>query len=137
MKASDSQAFSAIITEIEEVDRTDCLKHWREVFGRSPPKYLSPRFMKRVLIWDAQCQLLGWVPAKTDRVLRQIAAVKTPPVTLKQGSHLIREWNGRTYQVEVTRNGFVMDGKNYRSLTAIARRVTGAQWSGPRFFGLT
>ncbi len=137
MKASDTEVLSAIIMEIEEADRTDCLKHWRKVFGRSPPKYLSPRFIKRVLIWDAQCQLLGGVPAKTDRALRQIAAGKTPPVAVKPGAHLIREWNGRTYQVEVTRDGFVMGGKTYRSLTAIARRIAGAQWSGPRFFGLT
>ncbi len=136
MKASDNQALSAIITEIEEADRTDCLKHWREVFGRSPPKYLSPRFMKRVLIWDAQCQVLGGVPAKTDRAFGQIATGKAPPAIARPGSHLIREWNGRTYQVEVTRDGFVMDGRTYRSLTAIARRITGAQWSGPRFFGL-
>ncbi len=55
---------------------------------------------------------------------------------LSEGTHLVREWNGRTYQVEVTKSGYVMDGKTYRSLTAIARRITGANWSGPRFFGL-
>jgi Protein of unknown function (DUF2924) len=93
--------------------------------------------MKRVLIRDAQCQLLGGVPVKTDRALMRIAAGKAPSVTEKPGSHLIREWNGRTYQVEVIRDGYVMDGKTFRSLSAIARRITGAQWSGPRFFGLT
>jgi hypothetical protein len=49
----------------------------------------------------------------------------------------MREWNGRTYQVEVIRDGFVMDGRTYKSLSAIAKRITGAHWSGPRFFGLT
>lgn len=93
--------------------------------------------MNRILIWELQCRLLGGVSAKTDRVLKQIAAGKTPPETAKPGSHLIREWNGRTYQVEVTGEGYVMDGKTYRSLSAIARRITGAHWSGPRFFGLT
>lgn len=52
------------------------------------------------------------------------------------GARLIREWNGRRYVVEVVDDGFVMDGKLYRSLTAIAFRITGAKWSGPRFFGL-
>ena len=52
------------------------------------------------------------------------------------GARLIREWNGRRYMVEVVDGGFVMDGKPYRSLTAIAFRITGARWSGPRFFGL-
>ena len=52
------------------------------------------------------------------------------------GARLIRDWNGRRYVVEVVDAGFVMDGKQYRSLTAIAFRITGARWSGPRFFGL-
>lgn len=57
--------------------------------------------------------------------------------TLSAGHHLVREWNGRTYQVEVLDKGFRMDGKTHRSLSAIARKITGAEWSGPRFFGLT
>jgi hypothetical protein len=52
------------------------------------------------------------------------------------GARLIREWNGRRYVVEVVDGGFIMDSKMYRSLTAIALRITGAKWSGPRFFGL-
>ncbi len=125
------------IAAIEDAERSDCLDRWREAFGRPPPKHLSPRFMKRVLIWNLQCRVLGSVPVKTDRALRQIAAGKSPRGTAKPGSHLIREWNGRTYQVEVTAEGYVMDGQTYRSLSAVARRITGAQWSGPRFFGVS
>ncbi len=110
MKASGYDALSAVIAEIEEADRAGCLELWREAFGRSPPKHLSPRFMKRVLIRDAQLRLLGGVPVKTDRALMKIAAGKAPSVTAKPGSHLIREWNGHTYQVEVLRGGYVMDG---------------------------
>lgn len=55
---------------------------------------------------------------------------------MRPGTHLVREWNGRTYQVEVLENGFRLDGKYYRSLSAIARKITGAHWSGPRFFGM-
>ncbi|MBL0374364.1 DUF2924 domain-containing protein [Rhizobium sp. KVB221] len=52
------------------------------------------------------------------------------------GARLIRDWNGHRYVVDVVENRFVMDGKPYRSLTAIALKITGAKWSGPRFFGL-
>ena len=58
------------------------------------------------------------------------------PARLKPGMHLVREWNGRTYQVEVLEKGFRMDGRDYPSLSAIANRITGTKWSGPRFFGL-
>ena len=54
----------------------------------------------------------------------------------KPGSRLLREWNGSTHVIEVIEAGFVLDGKTYKSLTAIAKRITGAHWSGPRFFGL-
>lgn len=56
--------------------------------------------------------------------------------TLRPGTRLVREWNGRTHVVDVGEKGFVFDGKTYRSLSAIAKRITSAHWSGPRFFGL-
>lgn len=124
------------IAAIEALDRPGCLERWREVFDRSPPKHLSLPFLKRVLIWEVQSRVLGDLSAKTERRLQQIAAGKTPPATAKPGSHLVREWNGRTYQVEVVDGSYVMDGKCWRSLSAIARHITGAHWSGPRFFGV-
>lgn len=124
------------LSELEQMDRPGCLEHWREVFGRSPPKHLSPQFMRRVLIWELQNQILGRLSAKTERQMKQIASGKAPTVTAKPGSHLVREWNGRTYQVEVVDGGYVMDGKSWRSLSAIARHITGTRWSGPRFFGV-
>ncbi|MCU9838740.1 DUF2924 domain-containing protein [Ruegeria sp. WL0004] len=124
------------IAEIEAMDRAACLKRWREVFGRPPPKYLSPQFLRRVLIWEAQNRALGAVSPRTTRRLNQIAAGRPVQSTAKAGSHLVREWNGRTYQVEVVEDGYVMDGKTWRSLSALARHITGARWSGPRFFGV-
>jgi hypothetical protein len=128
--------FERAIKDIDMLERPGCLNHWREVFGRSPPKHLSPPFMKRVLIWELQNRELGDLSVKTERRLKQIASGKTPPAQAKPGSHLVREWNGRTYQVEVIDGGYVMDGKTWRSLSAIARHITGARWSGPRFFGV-
>lgn len=124
------------ISDIERLDRDGCLDRWRDAFGRPPPKYLSPQFMKRVLICDLQNKELGGLSADPERRLKRIASGKTPPAKAKPGSHLVREWNGRTYQVEVVNGGYVMDGKSWRSLSAIARHITGAHWSGPRFFGV-
>lgn len=120
--------------------RPATLEQWEAVFGSPPPAYLSVPFMQKAISYEQQCKTLGGLPAATRRALRQIAggedvAVATPS-TLSAGAHLVREWNGRTYQVQVTHNGFEMDGKTWKSLSAIAKHITGATWSGPRFFGL-
>jgi len=59
-----------------------------------------------------------------------------PSVRMKGGMKLLREWNGVTYEVTVLDNGFEYRDERYRSLSAVARKITGARWSGPRFFGL-
>ena len=136
MKEDRDNKLADMIREIDAFDRAECLERWREVFGRPPPKYLSAQFMQRVLIWEMQTGVLGGVPAKTTRRLQKIASGGTVRDSAKPGSHLVREWNGRTYQVEVTGRGYVMDGKTWRSLSAVAKHITGAHWSGPRFFGV-
>ena len=60
-----------------------------------------------------------------------------PGIVLKPGTTLVRQWRGPTYTVLVHKDGFEHEGQRYRSLTVIAERITGAHWSGPRFFGLT
>lgn len=121
--------------------RPATLARWEAVFGSPPPLYLSVPFMQKALAYEAQCEAMGGLTAKTRRSLRQIAAgedvTNAAPPKLSTGAHLVREWNGRTYQVRVTDAGFEMDGRIWRSLSAIAKHITGATWSGPRFFGLT
>ncbi len=128
------------LVRLAVLDRAGCLELWQAWFGCEAPRYLSAVFMRKALAHEAQCRLLGGLPAADVRALRSIAGgkksvVRAAPV-LSEGTHLVREWNGRTYQVEVTKSSYVMDGKTYKSLTAIAKRITGANWSGPRFFGL-
>jgi Protein of unknown function (DUF2924) len=68
------------------------------------------------------------------RTTGRVAA--TPGLSLKPGARLMREWHGRTHTVTVTEDGFEYAGTSYPSLTKIAQKITGAHWSGPRFFGL-
>ncbi len=56
--------------------------------------------------------------------------------SVSPGTRLVRDWNGKTHIVDVIEEGFVFQAKVHKSLTAIARQITGAHWSGPRFFGL-
>ncbi len=62
--------------------------------------------------------------------------ISSPSHLPRPGSRLVREWHGRTYHVDVIEEGYVFEGKTYQSLSVIARMITGAHWSGPRFFGL-
>jgi len=60
-----------------------------------------------------------------------------PGIVLKTGTRLVRQWHGHAHTVQVREDGFEYEGQHYRSLTVITERITGAHWSGPRFFGLT
>lgn len=122
-------------------ERPVTLQRWEVIFGSPPPPYLSVSFMQKALHFEAQCKAQGKLPAATRRALKRIAhgeelATASVP-TLRPGAHLVRQWNGRTYQVQVVEGGFEMDGLHWTSLSAIAKHITGATWSGPRFFGLT
>jgi len=125
-----------------------CIDQWRRTIGGQPLKYVSVQFMRRALAYEAQVKVHGGHSAAVRKALKAAlkqgqkpagkAGSRKPPLqsVLRPGTHLVREWNGRTYQVEVLDGGFQLDGKRYRSLSAIAKKITGAHWSGPRFFGL-
>ena len=127
----------AQIEDIETWDRSRCLEAWMVLTGAVPGSRLSPRFLRKALIFELQCKELGGHSAAIRRQMRAGAEPATASTqTLTSGSQLVREWNGRVYRVEVLADGFDMDGVRYSSLSAIAKRITGADWSGPRFFGL-
>ncbi|NNF73437.1 MAG: DUF2924 domain-containing protein [Rhodobacteraceae bacterium] len=121
-------------------DPATALQDWEEAFGSPPPPYLSVAFLRKALAYEAQSKEHGGLPASTRRVLRQVAKGRAVTESTRQiarpGARLVREWNGRTYQVEVLTKGYRMDGRHWPSLSAIAKHITGTTWSGPRFFGL-
>jgi hypothetical protein len=100
--------------------------------------------MLRAIAYRVQELRYGGLSKVTNRKLaalvrawrsdEEIAPESAPRISA--GARLVREWNGRTHTVTVEEEGFTYVGRNYRSLTAIAREITGARWSGPRFFGL-
>lgn len=138
----------ADFARFETMFREDCIVEWRRTMGGQSLKYVSVQFMRSARAYEAQIKAYGGHSIVVRKALK--AALKTdqrssdtggrPKPTLqpslRPGTHLVREWNGRTYQVEVLDDGFQMDCKQYRSLSAIARKITRAHWSGPRFFGL-
>jgi hypothetical protein len=131
------------LPDLEGMDRDALVALWSATLGGVPPSRLSRPFLRRMLAWDLQARALGGLPAAVRRKLDSLAAAQasgkertaTSP-RLKPGGRLLREWNGVTHVVDVVEGGFLWRGERHRSLSAIARAITGAHWSGPRFFGL-
>jgi len=125
--------------ELDAMDRAALRVAWTAAFGEAPPHFLSMIFMRKALLWETQCRRFGGLQPDLKRALQAAAVgkpVSGPSPTTRPGAQLVREWNGRRYQVDVTGEGFVLNGKCFKSLSAIALHITGTSWSGPRFFGL-
>ena len=120
------------------MDRAACTAALSALPGVTVPPRLRAETLRRLLAYEIQARTLGGLTAKDKRTLRAIVGGKSDATSAAAhvGTHLVREWNGRTYRVEVMESGYVLDGTTYRSLSAVAKRITGTAWSGPRFFGL-
>ena len=117
---------------------------WRQLHRTGPPLGLSRDLLIRALANQLQEQSHGGVSRALRRRLQRLAGASDkammavdPGLVLKAGTTLVRQWRGHTHTVLVHNDGFEHEGQLYRSLTAIAERITEAHWSGPRFFGLT
>ena len=117
---------------------------WRRLYRSEPPRCLSRDLLIRAIAYRMQERAHGGLAPATKRRLRSLAAeieakgtqVFDPGIVLKPGSRLVREWAGKTHTAIVLEDGFEYDGERYPSLSKIAARITGAHWSGPRFFGI-
>lgn len=135
----------AELARLETLSPVELRTAWQAQEGSAPPSVAAP-LLRRLLGQRLQERQLGGLPALVVRELERVikqgagAALAVPqPVTrtLTPGARVIREWQGRTIAVLVTEDGFLFEERTYRSLSQIAREVTGAHWSGPRFFGIT
>ena len=125
------------VSDIQSMSRDLLLNAWSEAFDTPAPKGMSQPFMRYFLSFEVQARGAAGLPKgflkKLDKAARSGATQKP---RLADGGRLLREWNGTTHIVEVCDNGFRWNAQDYRSLSAVARAITGARWSGPRFFGL-
>ncbi len=114
-------------------------EEWLSTFSEEVPD-VPPSLLCRILAYRLQEACLGGLPAQAQRMLDIVAdgvrPLPEPEIRLKPGSRLLREWNGKLHTVMVDEDGFSFNGQHFASLSHIAREITGAHWSGPRFFGL-
>ena len=116
---------------------------WRQLHRTGPPQGLSRDLLIRALAHQLQERAAGRVSPALRRRLQTLtgefdkkSASFDPGIVPKTDAILVRQWRGRAHTVLVREDGFEYEGQHCRSLTVIAERITGAHWSGPRFFGL-
>ena len=133
------------IDALADLNRAELVERWRTSYRTDSPKGISRRLLIRAIAYQMQAKRYGGLRPAADRRLRMIAngTVKSDhgnrkaSSRLQPGARLVREWNGVVHEVDVAGDGYIWQGQTYRSLTAIARAITGTKWSGPRFFGLS
>jgi hypothetical protein len=141
--AVDTRAIEVEIDRIRSLGLEELRREWRRLYHGEPPK-ISRDLLVRGIGYRLQEIEHGGLGKSTRRKLQTMAkalrttgrVAPTPSLSLKPGARLVREWHGRTHTVTVTEDGFEYAGTSYPSLTKIASKITGAHWSGPRFFGL-
>ena len=132
------------LSRLPTLDIHELREEWRRLYKADASPHLSRELLIRAVAYQMQEIALGGLRPQPQRQLRQIAqelkqtggAAKRFRPQLKPGTRLMREWQGRTYEVVVLDDGFSWQGTRCNSLSAIARKITGTAWSGPLFFGL-
>ena len=123
--------------ELSAMSRDELIAVWRNHFGTQPPKKMRSNTLARILSCEQQWERSGENRAAIRRKLeRVIEADRKSGPAASEGTRLIREWHGRKHIVDVIDGAYHWNGKSWKSLSAIAREITGARWSGPRFFGV-
>ena len=120
-------------------------EQWRLLFDSEPPAF-NRRYLESRLAYRIQELTYGGPDRETRRMLDLLADEVEGTLTRKSqiadprnpvtGTKLIRDWDGTEHTVTVLKDGFDWGGRRYKSLSAIARAITGTQWNGYRFFGL-
>ena len=142
--AGSEDAVAVKLEALAEMDYDALRAEWRRLYRAQAPKRVSRDLLMLGVAWKVQERAFGGLGAATKRRLADLAKTmeqdgdlaRNRVVRLKPGARLVREWGGETHTVIVLEDGFEWRGEHWRSLSVIAREITDAHWSGPRFFGL-
>ena len=138
-----SEDLAREIASLSALDAETLRQRWKALIGADPAPYLGRSFMVRALAYRLQERALGGLKPAAQRLLDRIGdgraelvEERIPKRRASAGTVLIREWRGVSYRVTVLDNDVVYRGRRYKSLSEVARAITGTHWSGPLFFGL-
>jgi hypothetical protein len=129
------------VDALQDLARPDLAARWERTIGTPAPRGISMRLMVLAVAYSMQAKANGGLKTSLRRRLENPSEDGGPirqkaEKTISPGTRLVREWNGVAHAVDVTEDGYLWNDHHHRSLSAIARAITGARWSGPRFFGL-
>jgi hypothetical protein len=108
---------------------------WRDLYGAEPPNY-KPKFMAKRLAFRIQELFYGGVSERIRKKIKRGEQDNKKKNIVLPGTRFIREWNDKRYEVVAHEDGFELEGRMFRSLSAVAGEITGTHWNGLKFFGL-
>jgi len=132
------------LTSLKSCSIAELKQQWRALYNSEPPLRISRELLTRAVAYRIQQQLHGGLKLSTRRLLIRLAndarsgrpLRPEPAAEAPAGTVLMREWHGVTNEVRVLDWGVLFKRRRYRSLTEVAKVITGAHWNGPQFFGL-
>ena len=129
-------ALDAKLAALEDLSSSDLRAAWQRLTSEVAPR-VSPKLLRHALAWELQARAHGGLPRKVQQALDQFAGAKTRTAAAGPGTRLVREWQGQVHFVTIGEDQVISwDGRTFRSLSQVAKAITGTHWSGPAFFGL-
>ena len=124
------------LAALEDMSSSELRCHWQRLTGAVAPR-ISPRLLRLALAWELQAKALGGLSRATQQKLDQLGAGRTRTAAAGPGTRLVREWQGKAHVVTIGADKVIRwEEREYRSLSQVAKAITGTHWSGPAFFGL-
>jgi hypothetical protein len=141
---SRSQSVTDELSELCRLDLVALKQRWQVLYRTKAPAHIGRALLLYAVAYRLQERALGGLRSSTRRLLERAAEdhvdrrspTEEAAARVTPGTVLIREWHGVSHRVTVLRDGVLLRGARYRSLSEVARKITGTRWSGPRFFGL-
>ena len=138
-KSDRSKTTAVWLASLPNLSRSELQGLWRDSYGSDPPEKINDLLMRQAIAHRLQVKHLGGLNFSTRRTLKHLSEqskLRSGSTRVTNGTVLIREWHGTSHQVTTAEKGVLYRGKLFRSLSEVAREITGTRWSGPLFFGL-
>ena len=135
-QSSKNESVRRQLLAIANMSRPELCEKWRDLYGNEPPNS-SKEFLRRRLSYRVQELFYGGLDADLQAVLTSDASKARPKKSvLRDGAKIFRDWHGTRYEVTVRGNKYEYNGTLYRSLSGVAKAITGVLWNGKTFFGM-